>query len=98
MSAMTAVGSLTVNKTVAIVKDPDDISAGSVVQMGPTDGSTLSYTHVATTDDLYVVGVDITDPLNPALIPTADDNLEIGDVGSEAQPAATQLLRAYYLH
>ena len=91
VSAMTAVGSLTVNKTVAIVKDPDDISAGSVVQMGPTDGSTLSYTHVATTDDLYVVGVDITDPLNPALIPTADDNLEIGDVGSEAQPAATQL-------
>ena len=91
VSAMTAVGSLTVNKTVAIVKDPDDISAGSVVQMGPTDGSTLSYTHVATTDDLYVVGVDITDPLNPALIPTADDNLEIGDVGSKAQPAATQL-------
>ena len=68
VSAMTAFGGLTVNKTVAIVKDPDDISAGSVVQMGPTDGSTLSYTHVATTDDLYVVGVDITDPLNPALI------------------------------
>ena len=55
---MVADDNVTVNKTVAIVKDPNDISASSVVQMGPTDGSPLSYTHVATTDDLYVVGVD----------------------------------------
>ena len=59
VSAMVADDNVTVNKTVAIVKDPNDISASSVVQMGPTDGSPLSYTHVATTDDLYVVGVDI---------------------------------------
>ena len=47
------------DKTVAIVTDPDDL--GTAVATGKASGSKLSYTHSATTGDLYVVGVDITD-------------------------------------
>ena len=80
------------DKTVAIVTDPDDL--GTAIATGKADGTKLSYTHSATTDDLYVVGVDISktaiDAGGPALIPDADDNIGNGTAVTQ-QPAVVTL-------